>query len=273
MRNTLHVLKRLRWFVFLWGVAQCLLAQQDQGLCRIDFTVQNRNRAVYGSGANAIQVECPGGVHSYPFGNWGVESPWGVRVDGHQFQGWCKNTWIYGTKYCTHGWYEWNSCTDYYDGSFDTRSPNCAWYNGGCFQQTTTTGVNVIRNNYEDELVTCPRDTNDDGICDDGGCKSCGGLTFTNPWIQPWELDPLDDDEQITTLTFANFSVTGPCTPRSCGQGNSPWVSSNWDPKVSTQLGVSMRGGTFYDINGWCAWYAQQNPQSMAVHTKGGGQK
>lgn len=52
-----------------------------------------------------VTAECGGArelwLHSQPFGNWGVESPWGLAHDGYQFSGW----------YADDGWRQWNSCT------------------------------------------------------------------------------------------------------------------------------------------------------------------
>lgn len=46
----------------------------------------NRDRHVY----EAPNAEC-GGIHTVPFGNWGVDSNYGSRQDTDQFAGWCDD--------------------------------------------------------------------------------------------------------------------------------------------------------------------------------------
>ncbi len=56
-----------------------------QPSCYAFVNFHNRRRRVYGD----VNAECPGGqLHTPPFGNWGVDSNWGVRYDGFQFPGW-----------------------------------------------------------------------------------------------------------------------------------------------------------------------------------------
>ena len=90
---------------------------QNNGICEVQFSVLNTDRYVYGP----VETECPG-IHSSPFGNWGVKTETSDKKDGHQFDGWCHDlvlvnesvpTGVRGRykTYCGDDWYEWNSCT------------------------------------------------------------------------------------------------------------------------------------------------------------------
>lgn len=72
-------------------------AQWPMPACRVTVSLENQLRRVTGT----VMEECPG-IHSAPFGNWGVESDYDSRKDKDQFRGW-KPRW--GTKG------QWNSCT------------------------------------------------------------------------------------------------------------------------------------------------------------------
>ena len=84
----------------------------------VDRRVENRLRKLRGE----VNVECGsadpdecfrvGGIticHSAPFGNWGVDSPWGNTENRDQFLGWWPDD----------GHHQWNSCTSLYDDSND----------------------------------------------------------------------------------------------------------------------------------------------------------
>ena len=75
--------------------------------CYAHLTFSNHYRRVFGT----IAAECPGSIHSAPFGNWGVASNYGRRYDGNQFAGWKKDG---NTRH-------WNSCTTHFrpDGTME----------------------------------------------------------------------------------------------------------------------------------------------------------
>ncbi|MGH9631034.1 MAG: hypothetical protein ACRD7E_22220 [Bryobacteraceae bacterium] len=76
-------------------------------MCSFSIAGLNRSRVVMGP----VHVECPGNIHTAPFGNWGASSSFGSKRNGNQFDGWCRNKWVCdnngqcSTK-CTDGWYE-----------------------------------------------------------------------------------------------------------------------------------------------------------------------
>ena len=149
------------------------LGASDAGaqVCRLSVAGLNRARRVMGP----IAAECPGPgvIHTAPFGNWGVTSNFGRVQNGHQFQGWCHDTYVCDNEGncrtdCDDGWYEWNGCTDH--PRF--RAPNCHLYNTvGCMEQVSTTGVNLLGTQVAEAPVRCPFDSDDDGIADQGGCR------------------------------------------------------------------------------------------------------
>ena len=63
-----------------------------QGFCQFSYTGLTKDRRVMGP----VNTECHGDTscistpHSAPFGNWGVTSNYGHKIDGHQFDGWCR---------------------------------------------------------------------------------------------------------------------------------------------------------------------------------------
>src|SRR5687768_14508607 len=95
----------------VWLVAACSCYSQT---CSLTVYGQNQARRVMGP----VDTECPNLVHTTPFGNWGVTSNFGTKLDGHQFQGWCHNSYVCDNAglcrtECRTGWYQWNSCTDH----------------------------------------------------------------------------------------------------------------------------------------------------------------
>ncbi len=234
-------------------------------VCTFSVGALNRSRSVFGS----IHAECPGGVHTAPFGNWGASSPFGAKRNGHQFDGWCSNRYVcdnFGScrTDCSDGWYEWNTCTDI----AQYRAPNCYLYNSAnCTQQVSTTGVNVLGTIYGQAAVSCPRDTNGDGFCDAGGCKDPAGIYLASSYMSLYELDPICCDELVQTVYFPATWIPLNCTPWGCSPSGSQWVNPNlYDsppspPKVSAQFAIVANWGTFSDPNRTCANYARTDPR------------
>lgn len=85
-----------------------LAEAQQPPQCRPIVKLESQLRRVTGS----VMAECAGGIHSAPFGNWGVETSLPSRRNNRdQFRGWNPRTGIEG---------QWNSCTDH----FPTRTNN-----------------------------------------------------------------------------------------------------------------------------------------------------
>ena len=113
-RTTVTNVRLLVFSVLAFSAGPFLVPSAFAERCVIDVVVLNRGRHVAGD----IDVECPGELHSPPFGNWGAKVahfPDSKLQDGFQFSGWKRDG----------GWWQWNSCTtDYPKG--DRRYYNVA---------------------------------------------------------------------------------------------------------------------------------------------------
>jgi hypothetical protein len=231
------------------------------------FSIGGLNRARTVSGP--VHAECPGSVHSAPFGNWGASSPFGGKRNGHQFDGWCYRRYVcdnWGScrTDCKDGWYEWNSCTDHPR----YQPPNCSLYNSqSCTQQASTMGVNVLGTIYGQVASSCPSDTNGDGYCDAGGCKDFPGIWLASSHISLYELDPFGTDELVQTVYFPSTWIPLNCSPWGCSAAGSQWVKPNlydspsWPAKVSAEFAMATNWGTYSDPSGACANLARIDPK------------
>ena len=230
--------------------------QVQAQVCRVSLAGLNRNRRVMGP----IHAECPPSIHSTPFGNWGVTSNFGQEGNSHQFDGWCHDTRVCDNNgacrsVCTDGWYEWNSCTDH----ALYRPPNCTLFNAAeCTEQATVTGINVHGTKYVDVPVSCPTDTNGDGIPDQGGCADVKQYASGTNFMSLYELDPICCDELVQTVYFPPVTAPLTCDAFGCGANGSEWVSpSAWDSpatpaKVFAQMAMLVNWGGFVDRNSAC---------------------
>jgi uncharacterized protein (TIGR03437 family) len=227
-----------------------LLALDAAGqVCRVSVSGINRNRRVIGG----VNVECPVTLHTVPFGNWGVTSNFGQKVNGNQFQGWCHDSFVCDNNgncntSCQDGWYEWNSCTD----NSRYRAPNCTLYNTpDCTQQVSPTGVNVHGTRTVDVPVRCPSAAG-------GGCEDL--RTFSNGvnFMSLYELDPATGDELIQSLYFPQSAVTMACNPWSCDASISEWVppqfydSPTQPARVYAEMATLVNSAVFLDPGGVC---------------------
>src|SRR3990172_2815848 len=99
---------RMRTLLPAWVLLIAAVAAEGQ-VCRLSIAGLNRGRRVSGP----VSTECPSlfVVHTAPFGNWGVTSNFGPKLNGHQFEGWCHDTRTCDNDgdcrvNCTDGWYE-----------------------------------------------------------------------------------------------------------------------------------------------------------------------
>ena len=85
--------------------------------------------------------------------------------------------------------------------------------------------------------VSCPRDTNDDGICDTGGGKDLFAYGESNNWMRLYELDPClpwapwcHGDDLVETLYFPATEVHLRCQVGWCNEVSSAWqaLTSGW---------------------------------------------
>lgn len=243
----------LRLLVLLTLASASLTAQ----VCRLSVAGLNRNRRVLGP----VAAECPNQpLHSAPFGNWGVTSNYGPKLNGHQFDGWCHNSLTCDSTgacrtSCRDGWYEWNSCTTHPLYA----PPNCTLYNdANCTQQKSTQDVNVLGTQTVDVRVACPVDVDNDGVADTGGCAGVGTYTHTTNFMSLYELDPVTGDSLIQTLYFPPTPVPTRCSPLGCLPSGSSWVEPNaYDsPKeraiVFAELATVINSAAFFDSAGVC---------------------
>ena len=231
----------------------CLIPGQ---VCRVSVAGLNRSRIVNGP----VHGECPPTIHTPPFGNWGVTSNYGDKVDGHQFQGWCHDTRVCDndgncSTQCRDGWYEWNSCTDVRQWT----PPNCSLYNdANCTRQRSTTGINVHGSRNIDVPVRCPTDTNDDGVADQGGCADAAVYRTGANFLSLYELDPGTADELIQTMYFPEVVLTLECDQWGCSPAGSTWLepafydSPSSPAKVYAQFAAVVNSAAFVDTSRAC---------------------
>lgn len=238
---------------FLCGAAALPAAAQ---VCRVSVAGLNQNRRVMGP----IHAECPPSLHSVPFGNWGVTSTFGQKGDSRQFEGWCRDSRVCDNNgncrtLCTDGWYEWNSCTDI--PLF--QPPNCTLYNAkDCTEQATTRGINVHGTRIIDLPVRCPRDTSNDGIADEGGCRDVREVSSGTNFMSLYELDPGTGDNLVQSVYFPELVVKLDCTAWGCRAASSDWVTPSFydspssPPKVFAEVSMVVNSAVFLNNNRSC---------------------
>lgn len=253
----LHVsINRLQ--IALLVAAVCVQTCTAQ-ICRLSVSGLNRNRRVIGP----VNTECPVSpisLHSPPFGNWGVTSTFGPKVDGRQFEGWCHNTRACDNNgrcatYCVDGWYEWNSCTD----AQQYRAPNATLYNAAMgTQQVTITGINIHGTKSVDILVSCPLDADGDGLAENGGCADVQSYRSGTNFMSLYELDPGTGSDLVQTLYFPELALTTGCRAWNCTSATSNWVEPvGYDTPKSpaiafAEAAMRLNSGTFIDNNRAC---------------------
>jgi len=225
-------------------------------VCRLSVAGLNRERRVMGP----VSAECPDPLHTAPFGNWGVTSNFGGKLNGHQFQGWCHDIRICENdgacrNVCRDGWFEWNSCTT--NARF--QPPNCTLYNSKeCTEQVSTTGINVLGTQTSDIGVSCPSASPNSATLDRGGCNEVLNYSRTNNFMSLYELDPITGDELIQTLYFPALLVDLKCNAWGCPPTGSNWLApigydSPASPaKVFAELAMVVNSGTFVDSGNVC---------------------
>lgn len=236
-------------------------AQADEtGTCEVQYSFENKDRYVYGP----IDNECSsGGVHSAPFGNWGVQTESSDKKDGRQFEGWCRNRILCDNnnrckRYCTDSWYEWNSCTFH-----EWSPPNRDFYNHNNNTQQKTTR----RNNHHGDGsvyidVPCPSDSDGDGYKESGGCQAlfANGFSVSGHRMQLYELDgkgigrAFSTDTHVETLRFPNLTISAAqagcndadyCSGSRLGTWHGPYSSSS--RKTSAKAAIRIVRARFRD--------------------------
>ncbi len=241
--------------VLILAAASVLPEALRAQVCRLSVAGLNKSRRVMGP----VSAECPAPFHSAPFGNWGVTSNFGQKLDGHQFDGWCRNMQacdnLGSCRSCSGRWYEWNSCTDHWL----FRGPNCSLYNArGCTEQVSTTGINVLGTLTVDIRVACPYDSDADNVPDSGGCREIESYSSGTNFMSIYELDAITGHELIQTLYFPETPVRLDCDVWGCSSAGSEWVAPiayedpSSPPKVFAEMAAAVDFGTFQDPNRRC---------------------
>ena len=243
--------------------------------CAVEVSGLNKDRKVFGP----VSVEC-GGVHSGPFGNWGVTSNHGDREDKHQFQGWCRNLYCtldalnFCTNHCIADWYQWNSCTtgdawppghrEFYNAdNFTTQVSAAPFGDDGAWQPVNNHGTRVIKMSIAETLEdACPRDATGDGRCDAGGCLGKASYASRTNRMTLYELDKRDFDQFVQTLNFDypstdDLVVDLDCDVWGCNPEpvQSEWVSpSSHEPRISVRRVTAM-----FSIRVERAWFDDED--------------
>ena len=173
--------------------------------CTADLAFYNLSRGIHGD----VNAECPEdpGPHSVPWGNWGVDSNYGGREDGHQFPGWEPQL---------DGTYEWNSCTRILD-------PN--HFNARQWTQVDrgTRNLYAVARHQSPSGYTCE------------SWLSGGLYTIVGEFMKLYELDGggifFGGDDWVTTLLYSGINIPVTCT--------GPWACTGWSAAVSPYSGTA----------------------------------
>lgn len=215
----------------LWVLLAAVPALAQRCVVRVELV--NHNRYAY-----QTAEECDGLFHSAPWGNWGVNSNVGKRLDTDQFKGWHNP--------CSQTKVEWNSCSSRgnfrseaylnfpsrlslypYPSNWYPLSDAFAWNDvivpfGSAYNvdQYSPCGWNKYGETSLIFAVTPRVDSNGDGIFDKGGCADLHGkfVSVQNNFMSVYELDTPDGDDFIQTMLFPDLRVALQCTPDACFQ-------------------------------------------------------
>ena len=234
-------------------------------ICEVRYTTKNQSRYVTGP----VNEECgwPDELHSAPFGNWGVDTEYSGRVDGHQFQGWCRYRRLTDNNgqsdmYCEDSWLQWHSCTS---DLARFRAPNTDFFNAANGrEQQTIGGTNGHGSGVIGLNVSCPVDTDGDFHPDSGGCLDLlrRDIPVSGHRMKIYELDgwPLlfNDDDWVSTLRFPTLyaPVSGiSCDTEWCGGGRTGSFRSSTlgsSRVVSASAAVEITSASFVNNGGCC---------------------
>lgn len=205
------------------------IVEAQSGSCRVGAYLYNRNRKI-GPGGR-INAECPGGIHSHPFGNWGVQSSFGAVINENQFKGWHQDD----------GHHQWNSCTThpYY------QAPNPMYYNRpigiGRWQEGDQTEERV--NKTIKWLET------------DSSGESCRALwdgrsyTVRNVSMRLLELDRgapvFGRNSHVATLYYGDVQIRLQCSSTWTCEGKTDWMQQRSvdppDSRVSAEAYIVLK--------------------------------
>lgn len=187
--------------------------------CYARLKFSNHYRRVFGT----IAAECPGSIHSAPFGNWGAISNYGLKRNGNQFAGWKRN----GSAR------HWNSCTTHFlpDGTMDN-------YNDP--------PENPTRQKADPEIARIYAATQWAMGDPSWTCQQAVGsvITIRGLFMQLYELDPGCCDTKVATLSYPNVNVPMRCRNAWSCSGTSGWYAPNSGAHdVSAKIRVAISAG------------------------------
>ena len=204
-------------------------------------TAQNRERSITG----IVHEECGPG-HSPPWGNWGVISDYGKKIDGYQFPGW----------YYSDGWLQWNSCTDEYteDNHFNPSGSGRQESNYGATARHGKYRRRYPNNNCPD--TTAPNSYDPDESYELGCSYGASEFRATN-YMKLYELDGggpfFGSDDLVTKLEFPSTNVTlSNCNVDGCDPGASNWMSPTESTHPSTGVDAEFRVSVTASAYGYC---------------------
>ncbi len=215
---------------------------------------QNYKRTV----AGGVNTECGKGVHSAPFGNWGVASNYGDVEDTDQFRGWKYEDGL-PTKL------QWNSCTS---RKSEFLPGNCEFYNdNGCLTQKSKPFEAIVthgRLSYRYSETECPAAPAVIGEGPTEGCRRLNGISvgqFSNH-MTVYELDRPDRDDLVKTIYFPGTWKTF----SGCGYENCPEVVTDWVGKGSQSndgepdaiIGAEFRMKARAVLHTFCDWESSE---------------
>ena len=238
MRKTCFTLLVL---IFVGAFTTGILTAQNQGelYCVVTLEGQNRNRTVDGS----IHLECGAGIHSPPFGNWGVRSNYGGITDTDQFRGW---KWEDGPSTKR----QWNSCTTLYP------PPDCGKYNdSACMTQRKNDVVIHGKFSYRFSENQCLPAAPPPGTGQSPGCSNMNAVSVTQAtnYMHVYELDWPDGDDLVETLYFPGTSVTlTSCSYHGCPERTSGWVQMTGSSSFWTDVRAELRMKASAEVEGLC---------------------
>ncbi len=128
---------------------------------------------------------------------------------------------------------------------------------------------NYVGTIYYQLNVDCPSDSDDDGVCDSGGCLDAAGTSTWGNDMSLYELDLNDDDELVQSVYFPSpMSTSTPsCDPWGCGEAWSSWENPTYyeDPSspaiVYSQFVIAYASGYFYENNSVCENLRLEQPE------------
>ena len=181
--------------------------------CDTDVLFHNKERRVPGP----VNTECGSGPgHSAPWGNWGVDSNFGSRIDGFQFAGW--------RSHGSDPWLQWNSCTTQRPLDFPMGSTQ--WFNDPLpvwNKQKADPDIERFyeRTGWSSDPLGLPEPS-----------QTCADLTpevytYSGLYMHTYELDPGCCDAITAYINYPDIDISMTCNGSDYCEGESAWTQNN----------------------------------------------